>query len=280
MPQAVAINVAANTNLPGVRGPIYADGRFEYVPIPEREPVDEPVPTYADLDLRTSLPDGHLDTPVHLDPAFAEYAHCDRYTYGDEHGIKAGPLTDLSAGDYVFFYATLSATDKEAEPTADDESATTASDETYAFWIAPEWGAYVIGQFRLARDPLSGEEYRALPAAEQEWFAADVGVGRESAARRRSGGLGAVRSGSPAQYRRGGKRGEPVGHRSLLGFRKRAVVASPDAVRRTGRRGTARDPADWRVRALFSLTLLLVDADDQHWLVRATDHVLGDASEQ
>jgi len=179
VPQAVAINVAANTNLPGVRGPIYADGRFEYVPIPEREPVDEPVPTYADLDLRTSLPDGHLDTPVHLDPAFAEYAHCDRYTYGDEHGIKAGPLTDLSAGDYVFFYATLSATDKEAEPTADDESATTASDETYAFWIAPEWGAYVIGQFRLARDPLSGEKYRALPAAEQEWFASNAHVRRE-----------------------------------------------------------------------------------------------------
>ncbi len=186
MPQAVAINVAANTNLPGVRGPIYADGRFEYVPIPEREPVDEPIPTYADLDLRTSLPDDHLDTPVHLDPAFAEYPHCDRYTYGDEHGVKSGPLTDLSAGDYVFFYATLSTSDDEAETadegsatTADDGDAPTASDEPRAPWIAPEWGAYVIGQFRLARDPLTGEEYRALPPADQEWFASNAHVRRE-----------------------------------------------------------------------------------------------------
>ena len=39
--RSVAINVAANTNEPGFRGPIYGDGRFEYVPIPESEPVGE-----------------------------------------------------------------------------------------------------------------------------------------------------------------------------------------------------------------------------------------------
>lgn len=38
MPRAVAINVGANTNAPGVRGLIRSDGRFEYVPIPETEP--------------------------------------------------------------------------------------------------------------------------------------------------------------------------------------------------------------------------------------------------
>jgi len=37
-----------------------------------------------------------------------EYPCCGRYTYGDEHGVKAAPLAELSAGDYVFFYATLS----------------------------------------------------------------------------------------------------------------------------------------------------------------------------
>lgn len=169
MPRAVAINVGANTNLPGVRGPIYDDGRFEYVPIPEREPVDESVPTYADLDLDTTLPPDTLDTPVHLDPTFAEYACCDRYTYGDDYGVKARPLLDLSAGDYVFFYATLSTTDEavESAPTAEP-----------APWIAPEWGAYVIGQFRLARDPLSGEEFRALPAADRRWFDANAHVRR------------------------------------------------------------------------------------------------------
>ena len=51
MARALAINVAANTNLPGVRGPIYPDGSFVYLPIPEREPLaaDADVPTYADL---------------------------------------------------------------------------------------------------------------------------------------------------------------------------------------------------------------------------------------
>ena len=165
MPSGVAINVGANTNLPGVRGPIYPDGAFEYVPIPEREPTAERVPTYANLGLDTHVPAAVLDDPVHLDPTFAEYPCCDRYTYGDEHGVKAGPLTDLTAGDFVFFYATLS---------------TVESDETDpAAWIAPDWGAYVIGQFRLAREPLTGEEYRGLPEAERSWFDANAHVRRE-----------------------------------------------------------------------------------------------------
>jgi len=40
--RAVALNVAANTNQPGLRGPLRADGSFVYVPIPEREPTSEP----------------------------------------------------------------------------------------------------------------------------------------------------------------------------------------------------------------------------------------------
>ncbi|WP_394338202.1 hypothetical protein [Halorubrum sp. Ib24] len=54
-PRAVAVNVAANTNQPGFRGPVYPDGSFAYVPIPEsaatlpreRFPSDEPLPKYA-----------------------------------------------------------------------------------------------------------------------------------------------------------------------------------------------------------------------------------------
>jgi len=171
VPRAVAINVGANTNLPGVRGPIYPDGRFEYLPIPEREPVSEPVPTYADLDLDTALPEDILDKPVHLDPTFAEYSCCDRYTYGDDYGVKARPLLDLAAGDYVFFYATLSTTRRDVD--------TQGAGDDPASWIAPEWGAYVIGQFRLASDPLSGEEYGALSPTDRAWFDANAHVRRE-----------------------------------------------------------------------------------------------------
>jgi len=159
MPRAVAINVGANTNAPGVRGPIYPDGSFEFVPIPESEPTRESasVPTYADLNLDTDLPEAALDEPVHLDPEFAEYPECEAYTYGDPHGVKARPLLELAAGDYVLFYATL----------------TTRGDPDRE-WIAPEWGAYLVGQFRLARDPVSGEAYADLPADERADFASNA----------------------------------------------------------------------------------------------------------
>ncbi|MFC3477482.1 Nmad3 family putative nucleotide modification protein [Halobacterium litoreum] len=161
MTRAVAINVAANTNEPGVRGPLYADGSFEYVPIPESEPTSEPLPTYADLDLAVDLPDGAADRPVHLDPTFAEYPCCDRYTYGDPHGVKARPLLDLSAGDRVYFYATLDAPDAPAD------------------WMADDWGAYLIGEFVLACDPVDGDEYAALPAGERERFAGNAHLKRD-----------------------------------------------------------------------------------------------------
>jgi hypothetical protein len=150
--RAIAINVGANTNEPGFRGPVRPDGSFEYVPIPESEPVAD-APTYGDLaaHLETPIPDGLQETPVHLDPEFPEYPHCERYTYGDEHGIKAGPLSELAAGEYVFFYATLSV----ARP---------------AGWLPPEWGAFLIGHFRLARDPVTGEDYEALDPAARRPF--------------------------------------------------------------------------------------------------------------
>ncbi|MBV0902491.1 Nmad3 family putative nucleotide modification protein [Haloarcula salina] len=157
--RGVAINVGANTNEPGFRGPVYPDGTFEYIPIPESKPTNDPVPTYGDLDLTTDV-SAVADRPVHFDPEFPE-AGGERYTYGDDHGVKAGPLSELSAGDSLFFYATLS--------TAGDAPA----------WASPEWGAYVIGHFRLARDAVTGEEYRSLPDAERAAFASNAHVKRD-----------------------------------------------------------------------------------------------------
>ncbi|WP_137284392.1 Nmad3 family putative nucleotide modification protein [Halorussus salinisoli] len=162
MPRAVAINVGANTNAPGVRGPVYPDGSFEFVPIPEDAPTVGSVPTYADLRLETELPAGSADAPVHLDPEFAEYPECERYTYGDPYGVKARPLLDLREGDYALFYATL----------------TTRGDPERE-WIAPDWGAYLVGQFRLARDPVAGDEYVDLPEDERATFRNNAHVKRE-----------------------------------------------------------------------------------------------------
>ena len=128
--------------------------RFEYVPIPESEPTRDgaDVPTYGDLDLSVDVTPV-AETPVHLDPTFEGVHGCDRYTYGDPHGVKARPLLELEAGDYVFFYATLS-----------------TADEDPADWIAPEWGAYVIGHFQLSRDPVSASAYRDLSAPDRAVF--------------------------------------------------------------------------------------------------------------
>jgi hypothetical protein len=158
---AVAINVGANTNEPGFRGPVRADGSFAYVPIPESEPTRGPVPTYGDLapHLDADIPARVHDDPVHLDPEFAGYPCCERYTYGDEHGVKAGPLSELSAGDYCFFYATLSV----AEP---------------AEWLPAAWGAFLVGHLRLARDPVT--DYDGLNPEERAAFANNAHVKRET----------------------------------------------------------------------------------------------------
>lgn len=159
--RSVAINVGANTNAPGFRGPVFPGGDFEFVPIPETAPTREPVPTYGDLapHLRIEVPAAVRETPVHLDPEFAEYPYGEGYTYGDPHAVKAGPLSDLEASDVVLFYATLS----------------TAGDDPPA-WQPPAWGAYLVGQFRLAADPVT--DYAALDDGGRAAFATNAHVRR------------------------------------------------------------------------------------------------------
>jgi hypothetical protein len=163
-PRAVAINVGANTTLPGFRGPVRPDGRFAYVPIPEREPTAEPVPTYADLSFPLPVDVTEVaDRRVHLDPEFAGVHGSTTDTYGDEHGVKAGPLSALDPGDSLFFYATLSI---RGDP-----------DEAPDF--PPEWGAFLIGEFRVER-AITGETYRELDAGERARFASNAHVKREA----------------------------------------------------------------------------------------------------
>jgi hypothetical protein len=171
--RSIAINVAANTNLPGFRGPIYPDGRFTYIPIPEREPTATPVPTYADLlDRLDQLPfavdDDIRRLPVHLDPEFAGYPTCSQYTYGDEHGVKAGPLAELDPGDSLYFYATLS----RHEP-PDSLDTGPAVD-----WVVPDWGAYIIGEFRVDR-VFDAEACANLSAVDRDRLASNAHCKRD-----------------------------------------------------------------------------------------------------
>ena len=158
-PRAVAVNVAANTNRPGFRGPVYPDGSFAYVPIPEsaatlpreRFPVDEPLPTDADLDLPFRVPVDLRETPVHLDPELPGVHGRDRATYGDPHGVKAGRIAGLGPGDWLLFYATLSLRPRgwpgPGETPVEggvDWDALDPDDD-----LAPEWGAYLFAGIRV-----------------------------------------------------------------------------------------------------------------------------------
>ena len=160
MPRSVAINVAANTNEPGFRGPVYPDGSFTYVPIPEAAPtLDEPahgetepaVPTYADLDLRFSIPDDLAARPVHLDPEFPGIHGSEAATYGDPYGIKASHIAALEPGDWLFFYATLTLRPADWQGPADDRGGEWLRDAgvTVDGDLAPEWGTYLVGGFRI-----------------------------------------------------------------------------------------------------------------------------------
>lgn len=160
--RAVAINVGANTNEPGFRGPVWPDGGFEFIPIPEEKPTHCSVPTYGDLDphLETTIPESLAETPVHLDPEFAGYPGAAGFTYGDDHGVKAAPLLELETGDLVLFYATLSVVEGAA-------------------WLPPDWGAFLIGVFELANSPISGETFESLPDDERELYRTNAHCKRE-----------------------------------------------------------------------------------------------------
>lgn len=92
----------------GVLGPLFGDGSFEYLPIPDSGGSDER--TYGRLIGRKGKPlveyfpaarrPVMMSTPVHVDPEF------DGFTYGDPTRLKTN-LASLCSGDLLVFYAGL-----------------------------------------------------------------------------------------------------------------------------------------------------------------------------
>ena len=89
-------------------GPLFADGAFEFVPIPDSTKLNER--TYGNQMARAGNPLSDFFPParrtamsfqsMHLDPEFTSF------TYGDPTSPKAG-LRYLAAGDLLVFYAGL-----------------------------------------------------------------------------------------------------------------------------------------------------------------------------
>lgn len=107
----VLLRVGIDTGSGGIHSPLFPDGSFEFVPIPDGwggAGVDER--TYGAATGRHGrpyvdyFPPGRRsrmrDQPMHVDPEW------ETFTYGDPSHLK-GRLRELSAGDLLVFYAGL-----------------------------------------------------------------------------------------------------------------------------------------------------------------------------
>jgi hypothetical protein len=113
----VLLRIGIDTGCGGIHGPLFADGTFEYLPIPDGQDVDGR--TYGNtvgghgrklIDyFPSSMRDRMADQPMHVDPEF------DTFTYGDPTTPKAG-LRRLQPGDLLVFYCGLHGWDFACEP--------------------------------------------------------------------------------------------------------------------------------------------------------------------
>ena len=112
--KALLLRVGIDRGCGGALAPLFADGSFEYIPIPERRESSEtrtfgntvgihahPLSTY-------NLPKKLEHTTMHVDPEF------ETFTYGDP-SIKRTYLLKLESGDLLVFYAGLHPWDYDGE---------------------------------------------------------------------------------------------------------------------------------------------------------------------
>lgn len=108
MSKALLLRVGIDSGCGGTLGPIFPDGTFEYVPIPESSQHVSPRSLYfRDLPARHGgmlahyVPAKYRDAAAHYDPEF------ETYTYGDPTRNKRAQLLRLDPGDLLIFYAGL-----------------------------------------------------------------------------------------------------------------------------------------------------------------------------
>lgn len=120
MTKAVLLRVGIDSGCGGIQSPLFADGSFEFVCIPDNKRVS--VHKYGTLVGKNGRP--HSDyfptrkqelaasQHIHLDPEF------ETFTYGDPT-IPKRSLQKLERGDYLIFYCGLQAWDEDSGWLAD-----------------------------------------------------------------------------------------------------------------------------------------------------------------
>jgi hypothetical protein len=114
MKKALLLRVGIDSGCGGIQGPLFADGSFEFVCIPDNKRVS--VHKYGTVIGTNGLPHSAYfparkqvaiaDQHIHLDPEF------ETFTYGDPTTPKRS-LQKLERGDYLIFYCGLQEWDGE-----------------------------------------------------------------------------------------------------------------------------------------------------------------------
>jgi putative DNA base modification enzyme with NMAD domain len=111
------LRIGIDSGSGGIQGPLFQDGSFELICIPDAKQVDrrtygnsigragKPLVEYFPPTMRHRV----MNQSIHVDPEF------DTFTYGDPTPPKAG-LRRLAPGDLLVFYAGLQGYDFESKP--------------------------------------------------------------------------------------------------------------------------------------------------------------------
>jgi len=111
------LRIGVDSGSGGIQGPLFKDGSFDYVPIPDGFCIDErkygSIRSLKGCALVEYFPEAQraklADQSVHFDPEFATF------TYGDPTPPKAG-LRRLERGDMLIFYCGLQGWDHHSGP--------------------------------------------------------------------------------------------------------------------------------------------------------------------
>jgi hypothetical protein len=158
------VRIGIDTGSGGIHGPLFQNGTFEYIPIPDALGIDER--TYGNTIgkhgkmLAEYFPQIRkakvADQSIHFDPEFATF------TYGDPTSPKAG-LRYLQQGDYLIFYCGLKGWDCTAQP-----------------------ALYLMGYFEIST---AGYASGYTPAQRQELFGENFHVRHKSVYERQKNNL-------------------------------------------------------------------------------------------
>ncbi len=115
--KAVLLRVGIDKGCGGALSPIFKNGTFEYIPIPESDLETRETRTYQNTAGRTNrplsdfLPSKICQNKMHFDPEF------ETFTYGD-HSSKRKSLLKLDKNDLLVFYAGLIPYQNDKHPNA------------------------------------------------------------------------------------------------------------------------------------------------------------------